>query len=151
MSGQAAWKSPFTLRCVMNPVPETRRVARLSLLPCTRQIPSASRRKSLRLWHLPRLLPQFAASDSRPSGLLLLLESKRLSMAAHSVPPAAPAAAPLASTQAPDQFAGLESVVPPPPRTGSLRQRSPAPGRPPVDTHTRRSGSPAARNRARLP
>src|SRR5260370_37925704 len=99
----------------MNLVPETRRVARLPLLPCTRQIPSASRRKSLRLSHLPRLPPLSAASDSRPSWLLLPLASKRLSMAAHSAAPAAPAAAPLAWTQVPDQFAGLESAFPLPP------------------------------------
>src|SRR5437762_9881546 len=92
-------ESPLTLRCVMNPVPETRRVARLPLLPCTRQIPSASRRKSLRLSHLPQLPPQSAASDSRPSGLLRQLELKRLSMAAHSATPAAPAAAPLARSE----------------------------------------------------
>src|SRR5260370_5486555 len=99
----------------MNPVPETRRVARLPLLPCTRQIPFASRRKSLRLSHLHRPPPQSAASDSRPSGLLLPLALQRLSMAAHSAAPAAPAAAPLAWTQAPDRFAGLESAFPLPP------------------------------------
>src|SRR6202011_3299713 len=105
----------FYLEMCDESAPETRRGARLPPLPCTRQIPSASRRQSPRRSHLPRLPPQFAASDSRPSGLLLLLALKRLSTAARSAAPAAPAAGRLAWTQALDQFAGLESVFPLPP------------------------------------
>src|SRR4029077_17091019 len=108
-------ESSFNLEMCDESGTETRRVARLPLLPCTRQTPSASRRKSLRLSHLPQLPPRSAASHSRPSGLLLQLQLKRLSMAAHSAAPAAPVAAPLASTQAPDQFAGWESIFPLPP------------------------------------